>query len=81
MIWDFEDLYTAGTEKEIEILKDMDPEIIVKAYMGTSPENAEWLEDNLQDVDFDVILEKLGRQPIVEIEKAQEYILDCLNRE
>ncbi len=59
----------------------MDPEIIVKAYMGTSPENAEWLEDNLQDVDFDVILEKLGRQPIVEIEKAQEYILDCLNRE
>ena len=81
MIWDFEDLYTAGTEKEIEILNDIDPEIIVKAYMGTSPENAEWLEDNLQDVDFDVILEKLGRQPIVEIEKAQEYILDCLNKE
>ncbi|MBR1651654.1 MAG: hypothetical protein IJ691_10880 [Lachnospiraceae bacterium] len=81
MIWDFEDLYTAGTEKEIEILKDMDPEIIVKAYMGTSPENAEWLEENLPDVDFEGVRDKLGRQPIVEIEKAQEYILDCLNKE
>ena len=80
MIWDFEDLYTAGTEIEIEILKDMDPEIIVKAYMGTSPENAEWLEENLSDVDFEGVRDKLGRQPIVEIEKAQEYILDCLNK-
>lgn len=80
MIWDFEDLYTAGTEIEIEILKDMDPEIIVKAYMGTSPENAEWLEENLLDVDFEGVRDKLGRQPIVEIEKAQEYILDCLNK-
>ncbi len=80
MIWDFEDLYTAGTEIEIEILKDMDPEIIVKAYMGTSPENAEWLEENLPDVDFEGVRDKLGRQPIVEIEKAQEYILDCLNK-
>ncbi len=80
MIWDFEDLHTVGTEKEVAILLGMDPEMIVKAYMGTSPENAAWLEKNLPDVDFKGIRERLGRQPIVEIEKAQGYILDCLFR-
>lgn len=79
MIWDFEELYTAGTDKEVRILKGIDHEMIVKAYIGTSPDNAAWLEKNLPDVDFKSIREKLGRQPIVEIEKAQEYIKNKVN--
>ena len=81
MIKDFEDLCIAGTDKEIAVLKSIDAETIVKAYMGTSPDNAAWLESHLPEVDFKGIRERLGRQPIAEIEKAQEYIFDCLNRE
>ncbi len=79
MIKDFEELSTVGTDREITILKGIDSEIIVKAYMGTSPDNAAWLEKNLPLVDFNGIREKLGRQPIAEIEKAQEYVLERVN--
>ncbi len=81
MIKDFEDLFTGGTDKEIAVLKGIDAETIAKAYMGTSPDNAAWLEKNLPEVDFQGIRERLGRQPIVEIEKAQKYILDSVKRD
>lgn len=79
MIKDFEDLCVAGTAKEIAVLKGINPETIVKAYKGTSPDNAAWLEKNLPEVDFKGICERLGRQPIAEIEKAQEFILGKVN--
>ena len=79
MIKDFEELSTVGTDREITILEGIDAEIIVRAYMGTSPDNAAWLEKNLPLVDFNGIREKLGRQPIAEIEKAQEYVLERVN--
>ncbi len=79
MIKDFEELWTTGTDREVAILKGIDAEIIVKAHMGTSPDNAVWLENNLPQVDFKSIREKLGRQPIAEIEKAQNYVLDRVN--
>ena len=79
MINDFEELWTAGTDREVTILKGIDAEIIVRAYMGTSPDNAAWLENNLPHVDFKSIREKLGRQPIAEIEKAQNYVLERVN--
>ncbi len=79
MIKDFEDLCTAGTDKEIAVLKGVEAETIVKAYMGTSPDNAAWLEKNLPEIDFQGIRERLGRQPIAEIEKAQEYIFESIN--
>ena len=33
------------------------------------------------EVDFQGIRERLGRQPIVEIEKAQEYIVERVNQD
>lgn len=34
MIKNFEDLCVAGTDKEIAVLKGIDPETIIKAYIG-----------------------------------------------
>lgn len=72
-------LYTIGRHIAIAVRKGIDPEIIAKAYKGTSPDNAAWLEKNLPGVDFKGICERLGRQPISEIEKAQEFILNRVN--
>ncbi len=75
-IWIYRETFLLGLSNT---LKTAAVALLIRAYMGTSPDNAVWLENNLPQVDFKSIREKLGRQPIAEIEKAQNYVLERLN--
>ena len=75
----FEDLHNIS-EKEISYLREnVLNEIFVKAYMGTSPENAKWMEENMKDIDFPAERDKIGRVRISDVENAQNEIVNLVN--
>lgn len=78
-ISDFEELSSLDTERYSAKLKAVPKEIMVKAYMGTSPENAKWIASIFNDIDFDKESVEIGRIRIEEIEDAQSEVLRILN--
>lgn len=71
----FEELCTLEKNNVLEKTKAIEPEIIVKAYMGTSPENASWMKSVYTDIDFESARLKMGRITVCDVERAQEFIL------
>ncbi|SEL13149.1 DNA-binding transcriptional regulator, XRE-family HTH domain [Butyrivibrio sp. ob235] len=78
-ITDFESISSLDTAKYGTKLKTVPIETIVKAYMGTSPVNAKWIESVFHDIDFDKEVSAIGRIKIQEIEAAQNEILATIN--
>ena len=78
-ITDFESISSLDTAKYGAKLKTVPTETIVKAYMGTSPVNAKWIESVFHDIDFDKEVSAIGRIKIQEIEDAQNEILATIN--
>lgn len=60
----FEDLCTLDKEEITDKLGNLGHEVIVKVYMGTSPENAVWLKSVLKQIDFAKEIEKRNRDCI-----------------
>ena len=77
-ITDFEDISGLEPEMVVSCLKDVPESIIVKAYMGTSPTNAEWLEKVFPDIEFRKEAQAIGRIRIEEIDEAQMVIVRTL---
>ena len=78
-ISDFEAISSLDTDKYGAKLKSVPKETIVKAYMGTSPENAKWIEAFWGEIDFGIEVSKIGRIRVKEIEDAQEDVLKIIN--
>lgn len=75
----FEALHTL-TEKEAAYIRaSVTVEILVKAYMGTSPTNGKWMEEQMKDIDFPVERAKIGRVRISDVEDAQNEIVNLVN--
>lgn len=74
----FEDLCNLGQEYVIDKLKGLDADTIVKAYIGTSPQNAKWMESAFENIDFVEKRKNIGRIPINDVEIAQKTILRLL---
>ena len=75
----FEGLHILSGD-EITFLREfVSVEILVKAYMGTSPDNAKWMEKNMKDIDFLAERAKIGRIRISDVENAQNEILNLIN--
>ena len=75
----FEELQTLG-KREAEVLRaSVAVETLIKAYMGTSPENAEWMELQWKDIDFPAEIANICRVRISEVEDAQNEIVSLLN--
>lgn len=74
----FEDLCTLDSQYVIDKLKELDKDVIVKAYMGTSPQNAAWMESTFKNIDFEERRKAIGRIPINEVEISQKSILHLL---
>lgn len=75
----FEDLPKCKEEKFREVCSAIKKETFVKAYMGTSPDNAKWLCQQLPNIDFEAEVQRLGRIKIEEIESAQNEIVSMIN--
>lgn len=75
----FEDLAKCKEEKFREVCSVIEEETFVKAYMGTSPDNAKWLCKQLSNIDFEAEVRRLGRVKIEEIENAQCEIMSMIN--
>ena len=75
----FEDLAKCKEEKFREVCSVIEEETFVKAYMGTSPDNAKWLCQQLPNIDFEAEVRRLGRVKIEEIENAQCEIVSMIN--
>lgn len=80
MIKEFEEISKLENDRVRELLKDISPEVIVKAYKGTSPENAEYLKETFKEIDFEKKAAEVGRVRIEEVEKAQQEIIDKINK-
>ena len=75
----FELLHTLS-RKEAKCLEEAaSTETLVKAYMATAPENAQWLEENVKYIDFPAERAKIGRVSISDVEDAQREIVSVLN--
>lgn len=75
----FESLHIL-TKKEVAYIRTcVGNETLVKAYMGTSPDNAKWMEENMKDIDFPVERAKIGRVRITDVENAQNEIVNLIN--
>ena len=76
---DFEEISSLEPNEIKAILKTVAPEVIVKAYMGTSPENATWLKKVIDNIDFEAEKAEIGRIAIKELEDAQKEIVNAIN--
>lgn len=75
----FEDMQKL-TEKEASFIRaSVSAEVLVKAYMGTSPDNARWMEKYIKEVDFPMEKAKIGRVRVSEVENAQNEIVNVVN--
>lgn len=78
-IENFEELQRLS-EKEVDVIRDyVNAETLVKAYIGTSPENAKWLEMQWKNINFPEERSKVGRIRISDVEDAQKEIISLMN--
>lgn len=75
----FEDLQKLGVQEAEVIRSSVSVDVLVKAYMATSPDNAKWMEEHIKEIDFPIEREKLGRVKISEVEDAQREIVSLMN--
>lgn len=74
----FEDLCNLDKQYVLDKLNGLDTDIVVKAYMGTSPQNAAWMKSTFENIDFEERRKNIGRIPINEVEISQKTILNLL---
>jgi len=75
----FEQLQRLSRGEAESLYELVSTETLVKGYMGTSPENAKWMEENLKNIDFTVEREKIGRIRVREVTEAQNEIVNMIN--
>lgn len=80
VIRDFEEISSINSDVVREKVSGLSDETIVKASMGTSPENAEYLSSTLSNIDFTKIRKTIGRIRIEEVEGAQLEVLRAINQ-
>ena len=78
-ITDFEALSSLDKDKYGTKLRSVPKETIVRAYKGTSPENAKWIEAFWDEIDFGKEVSEIGRIRVKEIEDAQDEVLRIIN--
>lgn len=79
MIKDFEDISSVEKETLRERLAGISAETIVKAWIGTSPANAEHLAATFPFIDFVKERDAIGRINVEEVDAAQQKVLKALN--
>ena len=80
IINDFEEISSVNSDVLREKLSGLPNDTIVKASIGTSPENAEYLSSALSNIDFAKKRENIGRIRIEEVEAAQQEIIKAINQ-
>ena len=75
----FEELLRLDRQSCARLTCGVARERIVKAYLGVSPQMAEYMESVFADIDFEKEKASLGRVKTSEIEAAQEEILEFVN--
>ena len=78
-ISDFEAISTLDVEIYGPKLKTVSIDTIVKACMGTSPTNFEWIAGFFPDVNFNAEFARIGRIRIQDVEEAQKEVLKAIN--
>ena len=78
-ISDFEAISTLDVEIYGPKLKTVSIDTVVKACMGTSPTNFEWIAGYFPDVNFNAEFARIGRIRIQDVEEAQKEILKAIN--
>ena len=76
---DFESISSIDADTLREKMADLPAETIVKAWIGTSPSNAEYLCSVFTSIDFEKEREAIGRIRVEEVEAAQQEVLKSLN--
>ena len=79
IIDDFEDISIVEAGTLHEKLANLPAEIIVKAWIGTSPSNAEFLASVFTSIDFAKERAAIGPIRIEEVEAAQQKVIKALN--
>ena len=78
-ISDFEAISTLDVEIYGPKLKTVSIDTVVKACMGTSPTNFEWIAGFFPDVHFNAEFARIGRIRIQDVEEAQKEVLKAIN--
>ena len=78
-ISDFEAISTLDVEIYGPKLKTVAIDTVVKACMGTSPTNFEWIAGFFPDVNFNAEFARIGRIRIQDVEEAQKEVLKAIN--
>ncbi len=78
-ISDFEAISTLDVEIYGPKLKTVSIDTVVKACMGTSPTNFEWIAGFFPDVNFNAEFARIGRIRIQDVEEAQKEVLKAIN--
>lgn len=78
-ISDFEAISTLDVEIYGPKLKTVSIDTVVKACMGTSPTNFEWIVGFFPDVNFNAEFARIGRIRIQDVEEAQKEVLKAIN--
>ena len=78
-ISDFEALSTLDADIYGLKLKTVAIDTVVKACMGTSPTNFEWIAGYFPDVNFNAEFSRIGRIRIQDVEEAQKEVLKAIN--
>ncbi|MBQ6415068.1 MAG: helix-turn-helix domain-containing protein [Butyrivibrio sp.] len=78
-ISDFETLSTLDAEIYGPKLKAVAMNTIVKACMGTSPTNFEWIAGFFPNINFNAEFARIGRIRVEDVEEAQKEILKVIN--
>ena len=78
-ISDFEELSTLDADIYGPKLKTVAIDTVVKACMGTSPTNFEWIAGFFPEINFNDEFARIGRTRIQDVEDAQKELLKAIN--
>ncbi len=78
-ISDFEAISTLDVEIYGPKLKTVSIDTVVKACMGSSPTNFEWIAGFFPNVNFNAEFARIGRIRIQDVEEAQKEVLKAIN--
>ena len=78
IIKDFEDISSVDEETLRERLAGISAETIVKAWIGTAPDNAKHLSSAFPFIDFEKEKEAIGRIRVKDVDAAQQELLNAL---
>lgn len=78
-ITDFEEISTIPERELREVLKQLDPNSLVTALMGASPEINSLCERLFPDMDYETVRNDIGRIRIETVEEMQNRIVSMIN--